>query len=232
MEEENEKKREVPEGMNDENIEKSRLEYLEIYLTKVENLIKAKQKKEIRLNELSAKNRRCFEKAILKEINNNKTIGAYTKLTPEESANVRQTMPEKIMESRFVLVAKPLEPHEVEQAREEGILLDWDSEEPCKAKARHVMKGYSEEGADEIEATTPQVTREGSLTVAQLIASHKWRLGFLDFTQAFHSGDKIQRTLFAMQPREGIPSMAPSQLLRLNKVCYGLTDGPWHGFYI
>ena len=48
----------------------------------------------------------------------------------------------------------------------------------------------------------------------------------MDFTQAFHSGDKIQRRLFAEQPREGIPGMQPGQLLRLDKTCYGLTDGP------
>ena len=88
------------------------------------------------------------------------------------------------------------------------------------------MKGYSENGAEEIEAATPQVTREATLLVAQLIASHRWQLGFLDFTQAFHSGDKIERTIYATQPREGIPGLAEGQLLKLEKVCYGLTDGP------
>ncbi|CAJ1448574.1 unnamed protein product, partial [Effrenium voratum] len=29
-----------------------------------------------------------------------------------------------------------------------------------KAKARHVMKGFSEDGAEQLEAATPQVTRE------------------------------------------------------------------------
>ena len=81
-------------------------------------------------------------------------------------------------------------PHtQTEKAKEEEILLDWDTDEPCKAKARHVMKGFSKEGAENIEATTPQVTREGTLTVAQLVSSFQWRLGFLDFTQALHSGD-------------------------------------------
>ena len=59
------------------------------------------------------------------------------------------------------------------------------------------MKGYSEEGADEITAATQQITREGTLTVAQLIASFCGRLGFLGFTQAFHSGDQIQRVIYA-----------------------------------
>ena len=205
---------------------RTRLEYLEIYHLKVENLVKSRQKKEIRLKELSGKNYQCFNKAITKEIKNNIDIGAYKVLDLEESARVKQQEGDKIMDSRFVLTAKPLEPQDIEDARQQGLLLEWDADEPCKAKARHVMKGYSETGAEDIEAATPQVTREATLLVTQLIASHQWKLGFLDFTQAFHSGDKIQRTLYATQPREGIPGLAEGQLLRLEKVCYGLTDGP------
>ncbi len=206
---------------------KSRIEYLEIYHLKVENLLKSKQKKEIRLKEMTGKNYQCFAKAIItKEIKNNIDIGAYKILTLEESARVKQQEQEKIMDSRFVLTAKPLEPQDIEEAKATGLLLEWDADEPCKAKARHVMKGYSENGAEEIEAATPQVTREATLLVTQLIASHRWRLGFLDFTQAFHSGDKIERTIYATQPREGIPGLAEGQLLKLEKVCYGLTDGP------
>ena len=93
-----------------------------------------------------------------------------------------------------------------------------------------MMKGFSEDGSSTIEATTPQVTREGVLMVAQMVASHRWRLGFLDFTQAFMSGDPIQRTIYAAQPREGIPGLSPGQLLKLEKVCYGLVDGPYAWF--
>ena len=221
-------KREYDEGEAQEQppLKRLRHEYLEIYLNKVDNLMKTRQRKEVRFQELSFKNQKCFKAAIGKEFNNNINIGAYSIVSPEESAKVRQTMPHRIMESRLVLTPKPLEPHEVEPAKQEGILLDWDSEEPCKAKARRVMKGFSEEGSEDIEATTPQVTREGTLMVAQLVASHRWKLGFLDFTQAFHSGDAIERLLYATPPREGIPGVAPCQLLKLEKVCYGLTDGP------
>ena len=61
---------------------------------------------------------------------------------------------------------------------------------------------------------------------AQGIASKGWDLGFLDFTQAFHSGDPINREIYAEQPPEGIPGMKPRQPLRLLKTCYGLLDGP------
>ena len=192
--------------------------------------MKQRQRKEIRLQELDRKNHESFLKAINKEIQTNIEAGAYQILGDKESAWIRQQCPEKIMESRFVLTAKPLEPQEVQLAKETGLLLDWESEEPCKAKARHVMKGFSEDGSSTIEATTPQVTREGVLMVAQMVASHRWRLGFLDFTQAFMSGDPIQRTIYAAQPREGIPGLSPGQLLKLEKVCYGLVDGPYAWF--
>lgn len=118
------------------------------------------------------------------------------------------------MESRFVLTAKPLEPQDVADAKQ-GQLLDWDTDEPCKAKARHVMKGFSEDGAEQLEAATPQGTREGALLVTQMIVSNGWQLGFLDFTQAFHSGDPIQRTVLSEQPREGIPGLQKGPLIRL-----------------
>ncbi len=209
---------------------RSRLEYLEIYMLKVNNLINARQRKEVQVKALSKKNQECFRKAMEKEVNNNIKTGAYIPLSLEDSAKVRKEQPDKIMESRYVNTAKPLEPIDIDPAKQEGLLLDWDTLEPCKAKSRHVMKGFSEDGAEYLDSTTPQVTREGVMMVTQIIATSQWRLGFLDFTQAFHSGDAIQRTIFAEQPREGVPGLAPGQLIRLLKTCYGLTDGPFAWF--
>ena len=98
----------------------------------------------MRFNELSKVNQTKFRKAIEKEIKNNLSIGAYTILSREESAKVRREQPDKVMESRHVLTAKEIEQTEVDETKSAGLLLDWDGEEPCKAKARHVMKGFSE----------------------------------------------------------------------------------------
>ena len=213
-------------GTDEPSLKKNRTEMLDLYYAKVENLMNARARKEVRFNELNKFNQACFVRAMEKEVKNNFGTEAYAPLTLEESARVRQQEPDRIMESRFVLTAKPLESQDVQDAKDAKTLLEWDAEEPCKAKARHVMKGFSETGSEWLEAATPQVTREGVLTVTQVICSKRWRIGFMDFTQAFHSGDKIQRRLFAEQPREGIPGMQPGQLLRLDKTCYGLTDGP------
>ena len=231
-EEDNENKRaayEMAEGEEPAS-KRSRLEYLDLMYVKVNNILKAKQSKEVKMNELCSKNKQSFWKAIEKEVSNNVEIGAYKGLDLETSTKIRKTQPEKIMSSRYVLTAKPLEPGDVEPAQHAGLLLDWDGSEPCKAKARHVMKGFSETGAEHLNSTTPQVTRDAMMLVVQLIASFQWDLGFLDFTQAFHSGDPINRVLYAEQPREGVPGMVPGQLIQLLKCCYGLTDGPYAWF--
>ena len=110
------------------------------------------------------------------------------------------------------------------------ILESSEPNQPSKAKCRHVMQGYSEAGLLDLETTTPQVHRDSVIYAAQLMASMGWEPGFADFTQAFHSGDPINRELYAEQPQEGLPGAQKGQILQLLKTCYGLTDGPYAWF--
>ena len=206
---------------------RSRLHLLEMYHVNISNLAKQRQKKEAKLHDFVGKDAARLQKAILKEINNNLQTGAYKVLTLDESRKIQQEKPEKVMGSRYVLTKKPLEPSEVPKAESEGVLLDDKSHGLAKAKARHVMQGFSEEGALDVESATPQVSRDSVIFVAQVLASMRWSPGFLDFTQAFHSGDQINRELYCTQPKEGIPGLHGEQLLQLLKTCYGLTDGPF-----
>ena len=219
---------------DDETVEpptkRTRTHLLELYYAKLETLFKTRQRKEIRLKELNQHDLECFLRATEKEIANNLETKAYEKIDAETSARIRQEKPDRIMESRYVRTAKPLEQGDVDKAQCEGTLLKGEHGGPCKAKVRHVMKGFSEEGAEDLESATPQVTREGVMFTAQVIASKRWQLGFLDFTQAFHSGDPIRRELYAEQPPEGVPGMKKGDLLRLLKTCYGLLDGPMAWF--
>ena len=191
-----------------------------------------KQKKEIRLRELQGDKKEKFLAAIKKEIQNNLNTGAYEIMSPEQSEQARRDHPDKILQSRYVLVEKGIEPEDIEKAVQEGILITDAGESSTKAKARHVMKGFSEWNAEDLETATPQVAKESMMLVLQLMSSNYWEPGYLDFTQAFHSGDAIDRTLFAEFPPEGIPNMdvQPRQLLRLKKTCYGLLDGPFAWF--
>ncbi|CAE7471087.1 GIP [Symbiodinium natans] len=206
---------------------RSRVHLLEVYALHLQTLARARQKKEVRATDFKGADAVKLQRAILKEINNNLGTRAYELLSSAESEQILREKPEKVMESRYVLTKKPLEPAEVAGAESEGLLLNDDTHGPCKAKCRHVMKGYSEESALDVESTTPQINRDTVIFLLQVLASLGWDPGFLDFTQAFHSGDAIKRELYCKQPKEGIPGAKASQLLRLLKTCYGLTDGPY-----
>ena len=90
---------------------------------------------------MDKKTKAKFDKAILKEINDNLKSGAYQALTTEESEKIRRDKPDLVMKSRYVLTEKAVEPHEVENLSKEGLLLDNSDGEVLKAKARHMMKG-------------------------------------------------------------------------------------------
>eukprot|EP00435_Cladocopium_sp_Y103_P056623 s299_g19.t1 len=212
---------------------RSRLELLEIYSTELANKSAQRQKKgkESTFRDFVGKDAERLQRAIHKEFNNNLATGAYELLDPVTSALIRKTAPDKIMKSRYVLTKKPIEDFAVEDALSADEVLDSSpSDQPCKAKCRHVMQGYSEAALLELETSTPQVHRDSVIFAAQLMASMRWTPGFADFTQAFHSGDPIDRELYAEQPVEGLPGAARGQLIKLLKTCYGLTDGPYQWF--
>jgi len=204
-----------------------------MYYMKLEGLAATRQRKEVRLNNMAKDEKTRFRKAMAKEINTNLESGAYEILGTKESEEVRRSKGDKILKSRFVLTRKPLEPEDVEKAQREGILFEDEDGAPCKAKARHVMQGFSEHGAEDLPSTTPQeVAKDSVIFTLQLLCSQGWEIGNLDFTQAFHAGDKIDRELYSEQPPGGLglPDLQPRQLLRLKKTCYGLTDGPYQWY--
>ena len=79
------------------------------------------------------------------------------------------------------------------------------------------MQGYSENGSEELDSTTPQVAKDSVIFTLQILCSMGLEIGNLDFTQAFHSGDPIERELYCEQPKEGVPGAQPRRLLRLLK---------------
>ena len=90
---------------------------------------------------------------------------------------------------------KPIEDFALDEARSADLVLDASTDGPSKAKCRHVMQGFSEPDLLQLETSTPQVHRDSVIFTAQILVSKKWTPGFADFTQAFHSGDAINREL-------------------------------------
>ncbi|CAE7795674.1 GIP [Symbiodinium necroappetens] len=140
------------EGVPEPPAKRTRVQILEAYYAKLETLFKTRQRKEVKLKELNQKDLQCFLKATEKEIQNKLNTQAYEKLTAEESERVRRTRPDRIMESRYVRTVKPLELCDVDKANMEGTLLSSNHGGLCKAKVRHVMKGFSEEGAEDLDS--------------------------------------------------------------------------------
>ncbi|CAK9117550.1 unnamed protein product [Durusdinium trenchii] len=183
-------------GEDQEQIPKrQRIDWFEVMINTVMPVMKKpKGQNEIKLKQLLDEAKTKYYKAIKKEIDNNIKTGAYEILSPEASEEVRRAG-HNILQSRYVLVEKRIEEDEVPAMQEEGILLRTDEHGGFKAKARHVMKGFSEPDSEWLEAATPQVAPETVLLILQTISSSRWTPGYLDFTQAFHSGDPISRDM-------------------------------------
>ena len=209
---------------------RSMVQLLEIYHLHLQALSKQRAKKEAKARDCKGRDAIKLQNAIGKEIDNNLRTKAYKLLSPKESREVRNTKPEQIMEHRYVLTKKPLETCGITAARMDGVLLEDDAAATRKAKARHVMKIYSEEvgSALDVEFTTPQVNRE-SVVCSPSDCYHGMGSWFLGPNPSFsqRSGDEINRELYCFRPKEAIPGAHPEQILKLLRTCYGLTDGPF-----
>ena len=75
-------------------------------------------------------------------------------------------------EDRQISLCPDGEEH-IEGAKTDGILLREEGGNSTKAKARHVMKGFSEENSESMETTTPHCGRETVLGVLQLLCSRR-----------------------------------------------------------
>ena len=155
---------------------KSRAHLIEVFYAHLPSLAKQRQKKETKASDFRWKHAIKLERAILKEINNNLGTKAYELLSPAGSQTILRTKPEKVMESRYVITKKALEPAKVAKAESEGVLLEVEESEgsPLNAKCRHVMKGFSEEPALDVEFPTPEVNRDFSAFILQVLAGLGW----------------------------------------------------------
>ena len=122
---------------------RSRIELLEVYYAKLETLFKTRQRKEVRTKDLSEPDRQTFQRAMTREIRNNLDTKAYQILDEVESEIIRGTKPDRIMESRYVKTAKPLEQCDIDKAVMDGVLLQGDHGGPRKAKVRQTGLSHS-----------------------------------------------------------------------------------------
>ena len=91
------------------------------------------QTKELRLRDLDEHDRALFIKAIRKEWETNLNAGAIEVIPPMEASKIRQTQSHRIMQSRLLHVAKPID--DLENFDPDEILHYGRDNQPRKAKS-------------------------------------------------------------------------------------------------
>ena len=183
--------------------------------------------REIQLKNLGPKDMQLFDEAIKKEWNTNVEAGAVAVIPPIEAQKIRQQQPHRIMQSRLLHVAKPID--DLSQFDQEKILSCSPSGEPCKAKSRWIARGDKDPDVFTVPSSSPVIHRDTFTMGLQVISSNKWRIHFADFSQAFMQGDSLTREepLFCEPPDSKLLGLAQGSLIEIRKTVYGLVDAPF-----
>ena len=189
-----------------------------------DNVLLAGGRNEINLKESKWKSEEWRSKllsGVKKEVN---TViddkQALRPLTVEQSRKIRQTMFDRIVPSRLVLV---------EKLGEDGQTV---------VKARWTARGDKDPDLlaliREGSTQSPTISSNGRYTVLQTIASHQFEMQLGDVTGAFLEGDEIERPtgkLFMAPPRNfDLPGYDSEQLFEVIKPIYGFNDSPQRWF--
>ena len=153
--------------------------------------LQVRQRKEVKMNQLSPAERREFLKSMELEWQTLLKNQAAKVLSPEETAQAQARWPDRATDTRWTRTWKP------------------DDSKPSgrRAKARLIIKGFTDPDVLDIKSHSPTLTREGFMTVLQSVWSHGHKLQFGDVQQAFNTGDPIKRKepLFVRMPPDGSP---------------------------
>ena len=129
-------------------------------------------------------------------------------LSPEETVQARARWPDRGMDTRWVRTWKSDESRTSER----------------RAKARLIIKGFTNPDLLNIESHSSALTREGFMTVLQSVCSHGHKLQFGYVQQTSKTGDLIKRgqPLFVRMPPDGIPGESREVWVQLFKKVHGL----------
>ena len=183
----------------------------EAFFTVSPSARQVRQRKEVKMNQLSPAERHEFLKSMEIEWQTLLQNQAAKVLSLEETAQAQARWPNRAMDTRWARTWKP------------------DNSKPSgrRAKARHIIKGFTDPDLLDIESHSPTLTQEGFMTVLQSVCSHGHKLQFGDVQQAFNTGDPIKRKepLFVRMPPAGVPGESRGVWVQLLKTSNGLADG-------
>eukprot|EP00435_Cladocopium_sp_Y103_P035529 s1685_g9.t1 len=189
--------------------------------------INKKASKEIQLKDLDQHDYELFKQAIHKEWKTNIDNGAIAVIPPHEAQKIRQQQSQRIMQSRLLHVAKPID--DMSQVEPTAVLNCSPSGAPCKAKSRWVARGDKDPDIFRVCASSPVIHRDTFMMGLQAISSQQWRIHFADFSQAFMQGGLLQRDapLYCEPPERELLGLPPNCLIEIRKTVYGLVDAPF-----
>ena len=144
-----------------------------------------KQRTEVKLSNLEPEERREFEAAKSKEVNNWLQTGTVMRMFRNELS------PKQILRCRWLCVWKPIECPK-EQKENGG--------KSRKAKARLVVLGCMDPQLDTIPRDSPTLGRTSKMLIAQVIASMHWSLMSFDIEAAFLQGKTQEDRVIAIEP--------------------------------
>ena len=174
---------------------------------------KGKQKqleKEISWGQIPPEERHHYRAAELTQWQEHVEFGAVRALSVEESRQVLDdTDPSRILRARFAY-------------KEEDASLG------PKAKARLCVAGHCDPdlGQKDMAVDAPTASRLSLLVCLQLALARGWRASIADIKAAFLNGVEAPRGLYFRQPRRGIPTLQPGQIVEIVKGVFGLSTSP------
>ena len=202
-------------------LKKARLEApKEVFMVKRCISEKGKEKqleKELPWGLIPYEERHLYREAELKQWKEHVEFGAVRALSLEESRRIEATIPpERVLNARFAYKDKNYALRKV------------DPSIPCKPKARLCVAGHRDPdlGRFDMAVDAPTTSRHSILLALQLGLSRGWSVSVGDIRAAFLNGVPAPRQLYFRQPRGGIPSLQPGQLVEVLKGVFGLSTSP------
>eukprot|EP00434_Breviolum_minutum_P042887 symbB.v1.2.038193.t1/scaffold5827.1/size23306/2 len=172
-----------------------------------------KQRAEVKLKDLTESQKKEFEKAKEKEVDQWLSTGTVR-------AILRDRIPAaNILRSRWILTWKDVD--EIE-AKEIG--------QNRKAKARLVILGYEDPNLTEIPRDSPTLQKESRSLIMQYCASQQWCIRSFDIKTAFLRGSRRDDRILGVDPPDELRrklGLRPLEICELLKSAYGLVNAPF-----
>ena len=183
--------------------------------------LKRMLEKEIPYNDIPPQDKHLYEEAEQKEWKSWLDYDSCEILSPEDSKRIEDTLPDRILPSRYVF-----------RNKNAGLLDDRGNPLPVKAKARLCLQGHlcPDSRTGQVQVDSPTVERVSTMVFLRLVTSLGWTKDWYigDISNTFLQGAPLtgKPDMYMRQPKQGLKGLKPGQLLKLLKPVCGRPDAP------